>query len=380
MCEPYVFKPSGNDLRKVMYYHGIPLDDQITCPFHDDNRPSCHIDYESGTFYCFACGVSGDAFEFVKLAYPKLNGIKQLQRYFRILKSKKVKPLKNDNFRASKKRQDKLKNKQYYEDISHDYYYGLKTLDWKKEKGPEQQYLKARGFNSKTMNEFGVKLTVTSKAYPIIFPIFDMGNFAGYVCRTMNKNVEKRAKYLYNTGFSRNHTLGGYYKNEVVVLCEGYLDMIKLRQFGLTNVACIFGWKITSKQVDKLKAMGVKTIISALDTDLPGRKGTDYLKNFFNVIRFQFPNGIKDPGELTQELFDTAYKQTKQLYRKMEMSANVNSKQHKTGNQKQRSKQVKNSLHKGRRQSKDPFLEGRGARHRTNNPRQLRKQRQSNMS
>lgn len=334
MCKEYVFNPNGKDLRKVMYFFGIPLDNQIVCPFHDDNRPSCHVDYDSGIFHCFACGASGNAFDFVRYAFPKINVIKQLQRYNRILKSKKVKPLNNMKFRSTGKRQKILENREYYEELAHHYFFGNKRVDWKRVDKSTREYMQNRGFTSKTLIEHDVRLTITNEYYPYIFPIYDMDIFRGYVCRTTNKRVEQRAKYLYNTGFTRNDTLGGRYDNEVVVLCEGFLDKLKLNQFGLTHVACIFGWKITSKQIDKLKARGVKYIISALDLDGPGRKGTRHLENYFDVIPFQFPkyvtddngdyvldkNGrrklLKDPGDLVQSSFDIAYSKTKALYRK----------------------------------------------------------------
>lgn len=314
MCEEHKFHPTGNDLRRVMYYYGVPLDDQITCPFHDDNRPSCHVDYDDGTFYCFACGVAGDAFDFVKLANPKLNGLMALRLYFNILSSKKVKHLKNSAIRKSKKK--KQKDKTYLLEVAHDYFFGLRSVDWKNYDGEYKPYLKQRGFNSNILIKEQVKLTETNKSFPIIFPIYDNGIFRGYVCRTTLKHVEKRGKYLYNEGFSRIDTLGGNYKNDTVVLCEGYLDGIKLRQFGLKYVASIFGWKITAKQVEKLRQAGVKYIISALDTDKPGRKGTDHLKNFFEVVEFQFPKGVKDPGEMNEQQFEIAYKKTKALFRK----------------------------------------------------------------
>lgn len=332
MCKEYVFAPNGNDLRKVFYFFGIPLDEQIICPFHDDNRPSCHVDYDSGTFYCFACGASGNAYDAVRLAYPKINDLKCLQRYYKILKSKRVKPLNGMQFRMSKSRRNKLIDKEHLEDLAHDYFFGLQRTEWKRVDKKHREYLQGRGFTSKTLTDYDVRINEANVYYPYIFPLYDLDVFRGYVCRTTNKRVENRAKYLYNTGFSRNDTLGGDYDSEVVVLCEGYLDKLKLNQFGLKKVACIFGWKITQKQIDKLRSRGVKYIISALDKDGPGRKGTDYLHNFFEVIPFQFPkyvtdnNGkyvlnnkgfkkrLKDPGDLCQHSFNIAYKKTKALF------------------------------------------------------------------
>lgn len=316
MQKPVEFKPNGTDLKKILYYYGIEEEDKIVCPFHDDNRPSCHINLEEGIFHCFACEVSGDAFQFVKLANPKLNNLNQLILYFAILNSKKVKNVKSLKIRTGKTKKQKQVDKRVQLDDAYDFYFGLRSIDWTDVDSQYKDYMLSRGFNEDTLNLCKAKLTYTDNNYPLIFPIFDLDQFKGYVCRTTNKVIEKRRKYLYNTGFSRIDTLGGNYNNDVVVLCEGFMDMLKMRQYGLIHVAAIFGWKITNKQVDKLKARGVKTIISALDTDIPGRKGTDYLKNFFDVVEFQFPKGVKDPGDLSSEQFKLAYRKTKKLYRR----------------------------------------------------------------
>jgi DNA primase len=323
----YQFKPDGNDLKRVMYHYGLDSEDKIVCPFHDDHRPSCHINYDEGVFHCFACEASGDAFDFVNLANPKLDGLSTLILYYAILNSKKVKKLKLSKARSSKIKTEKENDKQLDYEIASDYYYGLKSINWKRERSTYKKYMLKRGFKSSTLNLAKAKLTYTNNAYPIIFPLMDMDTFKGTVCRTTDKRVEQKRKYLYSKGFSRVDTLAGRYDNEVVVLVEGYMDYLKMRQFGLTHVAAILGWKITSKQIDKLRARGVKTIISALDMDKPGRKGTEYLKNFFDVVEFQFPKGVKDPGDLNEQQFEIAHRKTKQIYRKLRRrKTNVNSK------------------------------------------------------
>ena len=314
-----VFNPDGNDLRKVFYYYGVLEEEKIVCPFHDDQRPSCHVNFDDGIFHCFACEASGDAFQFVKMANPKLDGLKALRLYFAILNSEKVKNVKNRNIRKSKKKSERnkaVKQAELY-DVAHDYYFGLKSVDWRKNDSTYKAYMNKRGFKDKTLNTIGAKQTITSKNYPLIFPIMDMDLFKGYVCRTIDKHVEKKRKYLYNEGFSRVNTLAGRYDSDVVVLVEGYMDMLKMRQFGLNYVAAILGWKITRNQIDKLKAMGVKYVISALDMDKPGRDGTEYLKNFFTVIKFKFPKDVKDPGDLTKKQFDIAYEKTKRELREI---------------------------------------------------------------
>lgn len=325
--KPYTFEPDGNDLQKVMFYYGLEVDDpesRIICPFHDDNRPSMQINLDEGIFHCFACQVGGDAFEFVRLVHSEISGRSQLILYFMILNSKKVNKLKLNNVSANvvERKERSEENKEQEQIMALDYYEGLRTDDWGKVDSIYKDYMIDRGFNTSILNYAKAKLTITDDNYPIVFPIYDNGEFKGYVCRTTNKKVERTRKYLYNKGFSRNSTLGGDYTKKVVVVTEGLFDALRLKQYGLDQVVAIFGWKITKNQIDKLRDQGVTTIISALDLDKPGKEGTDYLRNFFDVIEFQYPlyiegtkELIKDPGDLTEKQFKKAYSKTKKLFR-----------------------------------------------------------------
>jgi hypothetical protein len=195
-----------------------------------------------------------------------------------------------------------------------DYYFGLKSIDWENDNSDDiefvRTYMNKRGFTNRILNRCRAKVNY-SQSYPIIFPIVDNGNFRGWLCRTPFKAIEKKRKYLYNEGFSRRNTICGTYKSKIFVVVEGYMDMLKFKQFGIKNVGAILGWKITAQQIAKLKEAGVELIISALDNDKCGKRGTIYLKQFFDVIPFQYPDGIKDAGEMDQKTFDRAFKNTK---------------------------------------------------------------------
>lgn len=39
---------------------------QIKCPFHEDDKPSCRIYTETNTFHCFGCNATGDQVEFIE--------------------------------------------------------------------------------------------------------------------------------------------------------------------------------------------------------------------------------------------------------------------------------------------------------------------------
>ena len=167
-----------------------------------------------------------------------------------------------------------------------------------------------RGFSASALNKARAKITY-NKNYGLIFPMLDNGKFKGWVCRTTIKEIEKKRKYLYNEGFSRATTLvGNYGKLDYVFVVEGYMDRLKFLQFGESNVVAILGWKISQQQINKLKAKGITKIIAALDNDDCGKKGTECLKQYFDVTKFSYLKGIKDPGDMNEKNFNKMLKRT----------------------------------------------------------------------
>ena len=320
--EPFTYRCGGEELAKVLAYYGLLPDEKsmsqkIVCPFHKDLNPSMIVDLEEGRFFCFGCGLSGDAARFVELMNPKLNSLQAARKYFRILKSKKTEKV---DLSGRVKKHKKPSQESY--EIAWDYYHGLSNVEWFRDTSEEvlkaRAYMAERGFTYRTLLQCGAKVTYNSK-YPIIFPIMDNGEFKGWVCRTMDKETEQKRKYLYNTGFSRRNTLAGSYSDcDYVFVVEGYMDMLKFIQFGVENVVAVLGWKMTTEQEKKLKDAKVRYIISALDNDVCGRQGTDYLRTIFtNVIRFRYLKGVKDAGEMSCKQFDIMYSKTMQELIKM---------------------------------------------------------------
>ena len=310
----------GKELAKVLIYYGliadvVSSDFNIICPFHEDINPSMRICLADGSFFCFGCEAKGNALDFVRKVHPELNDLQACVLLEQILNSDEVKKL---NVKYRKKR--RLQNKQALNE-AHDYYYGLRTVDWNNIHTKEEQeileYMKQRGFNARALNIAKCKANYNI-AYPFLFPILDNGEFKGWVGRTMNKYVEKKRKYLYNDGFRKRDTLcGNYEQNKVVFVCEGFMDYLSLRTRGhLKNVVAILGWHISDEQVQKLKDRGVTTVVSALDNDKAGNKGTEYLKQFFHVIRFDYPDGIKDAGEMSEQELKTAIRRTREAYKR----------------------------------------------------------------
>lgn len=315
-------KGQGISLAKVLWYYNLipnttSLSQKIVCPFHDDINPSMIVSLEDGSWFCFGCNLTGDAVKFVKLMESKYNGLNDLQAYKKYLQILKSDKCSNIIINRSLVKQKPLRRHLYNE--AYDYYYGLRKVNWIKSGESEvisaRSYMRKRGFSSKTLLKCGAKVTYNNN-YGLIFPMLDNGKFKGWVCRTMIKSIEEKRKYLYNEGFSRATTLVGDYgtKNYVFVV-EGYMDRLKFIQFGEDNVVAILGWKMSPQQIQKLKDRGITKIISALDNDDCGKKGTEFLKKHFEVTRFTYLKGVKDPGEMTQESFNKMFARTMKQFK-----------------------------------------------------------------
>lgn len=303
-------EPTRN-FAKVLYHYKL-IDDtvydkvKIKCPFHGDDKPSLQVNIDKDYFYCYGCGAKGDILEFVR-RIEKCSPLKAIIIYNKIIYNKQTQNI-------TIKQSTKKTNKEALNDAKI-YFYSLPTVDWKHEKKTAAlKYMLKRGFTRKVMQECDIRINYND-TYPIIMPMVDNGKFKGYVSRAV---VPSDRKYLYNFGFSRRKTLVGNYFDDYVVITEGYMDWLKLQQFGIKNSVAILGWKITDEQISKLQQKGITKIISALDNTPTGEKGTEYLKQYFDVIRFKLPNSIKDIGDLDKFHFNYCWMNIKKQIRKEE--------------------------------------------------------------
>lgn len=319
---------SLNQFIAALKHYNIYQEDEqykIICPFHGDKNPSLQINKQTGFFYCYGCGLSGGAFELVKNYEPNLSPIEIYKKLHSFVKEGKGDIGGRDVYTYTNLPythsfvDSKVKYKEGIK-LAKDFYFNLPETNWYKlpeEAIPILRYIKHRGFTTSTLKKFGAKFTY-NKNYPIVFPMYDNGIFRGYVMRTDDPIVEDQRKYMYCKSFRRRITLPGDYKNSTIILVEGFLDMLKAKQYGIKYVAAVLGWKLTSEQFEKLKRCGVKTIICALDNDEWGRKGYKYLKricsvNHISVKRIRYPKTMKDMGDLNEENSKLILKQIKQF-------------------------------------------------------------------
>lgn len=326
----------GQGLAAVLLYYGM-IDrvdssvEKLVCPFHADRNPSMKVDFIDGSFYCFGCGARGRAKDFVKRYEKQNRSLDDLEcevKYRRILKQTDER----ETPRFLKPAQEVVRGLQRQQyDEAYGFYHGLRATPWTSPEYPEEQamleYMQARGFTAETLAAARAKVTF-SDPYQLIFPVLDNGKFKGWVSRTADPVVASYRKYLYNTGFRKALCLVGDYgtfKGErdghgndldsYVVVVEGYMDRLKLLQLGVKNVVAIFGWKMSEIQEQKLRDCGIVNIVSALDNDDCGRKGTAWLlEKKFNVTRFCYLKGLKDPGDMDEQSFAKMWERTMRKY------------------------------------------------------------------
>lgn len=295
-------------LRVLEYYNLIsPADTlvdkfKIVCPFHGDVNASLQINLEENRYFCYGCGVKGDAREFVR-DMEKIDDLTSWLKYETILNTTEV-----SNYKIQP---IEIETPERLMELAKRYYFSLPKTNWDNEKNT---YLQNRGYTNKVLKKVGAKLNPNNN-YGIVMPMIDMNEFRGYVCRATNKEVESRRKYLYNKGFTRRNTLVGNYDKPWVVICEGYMDWLRFKMYGINNTCAILGWKITPIQVEKIKEY-TDCVISALDNTDTGKQGTKVLKQYFNVIRFKFPENAKDPGDLDTFDFMKSWMETVDRVRK----------------------------------------------------------------
>lgn len=299
-------KYDGVDLEKILIHFGLidvceSVKTKIICPFHGDTDPSMSINFSSGEFYCFGCGVRGNACDFIQLVYPEKDRLDCMLELERIVHSDKIEKL------HVQRKVSKRKNYNHLLCVAEDYFYGLKRVDWNHIQTEEQEqvllYMKERGFCESDLNVADCRVSC-NWSHPVIFPILDNGRFCGYVCRAINEEHEKNGKYMYNEGFRKRYVLCGRYEEEkILFVCEGYLDYLSLKTRGkLKNVVAFLGWHMSDEQCKKIKEKGITKIVCCLDNknlDESGKKGYELLKKHFDtVISFPYPEGVKDPGEM----------------------------------------------------------------------------------
>ena len=285
------------------------------CPFHNEKTPSFSVSQEKQIYKCFGCG------EAVKYLANRANIPLEMNNGEKSKSAKKKDLLYRVNVEAAKFFFSNLMNnqnaKEYFlnrgikEETIKKFGLGFANDSW----NSLMFYLRKKGINDTLLEEAGLISINKEKGSKydrfrnrVIFPVFDyQGRVIGFGGRVLDDSKPKylnspetlvfqKGTNLYGLNFALKHNMSERY----FVIVEGYMDLISLHQYGITNVVASLGTALTINQARLLKRYADKVIIS-YDADMAGQmatlRGLEILRTAgFDVRVLNIPQG-KDPDE-----------------------------------------------------------------------------------
>lgn len=301
------------------------------CPFHNEKTPSFTVYPATQSFYCFGCGAGGDAITFVKkienLDY--LDAVKTLA-----LRAGLQMPQEGFDDSLSKRRRRILEmNREaarFYHSVllspegkvGYDYYIGralsAATINhFGLGFAPNQwdallKHMRAKGYQPAELVDAGLARKGQKGYYDnfrnrVMTPIIDVrGNVIAFGGRVLDDSkpkyintgdtlVYKKTNELFALNFAKDS------KEDALVLCEGYMDVIAMHQAGFTNAVAGCGTALTTEQV-RLISRYAKEVILTYDADEAGQKALQKAMTLFDQtdVKVRIPAlvGGKDPDEI----------------------------------------------------------------------------------
>ena len=317
------------------------------CPFHQEKTPSFSVNTQKGFYHCFGCGVSGDAIRFLmdydNLPFPE--AVEQLAAFNGL-----DVPYEDDG--------------RHYDAQEKDLYdLGLECLAdaaaffheafYSDAGKAARDYLRQRHLKKQTVDTFMLGYAPANNAllnhlgskYPqqllqdvgligkkddhyydwfrerVIFPIHNSkGKIIAFGARAMGDAQPKYLNSPETTWFNKRFELYGLYqamqaRERTLLVTEGYMDVIKLWQHGVTNAVAALGTAIGDTHISQLKKRADKTYFS-FDGDTAGQKAArKALEAVFaqhdkqHEWRFMFMPVGEDPDSLVERSGVQAFRQ-----------------------------------------------------------------------
>ena len=306
------------------------------CPFHSEKTPSFTVYPADNSFYCFGCGVGGNAITFIRqmehLDYPDAVEF--------LAKRAGITLVRSGESKYEKKSIDKSRLLSMNVDAAKFFHRALFDSS-EKSKNALKYFTEQRGLSIATIKHFGLGFAPDSfdslmkymlqKGYTkdelvvaylagkservhyfdafrnrVMFPIIDVsGNVIAFGGRVMDDSKPKYKNSMDTPVFkkSRNLFALNFAKNtgsESLILCEGYMDVIALHAAGFTNAVATLGTAITPEQARVMSRYTKKVIIS-YDADEAGQKAAQKAMKLLGEVGLDVGiikvPGAKDPDE-----------------------------------------------------------------------------------
>lgn len=301
------------------------------CPFHNEKTPSFTVYPATQSFYCFGCGAGGDAITFLKkienLDYldavktlAQRAGLQMPQEGFDDSLSKRRRRILEMNREAARFYHSVLLSPEGK--VGYDYYIGralsAATINhFGLGFAPNQwdallKYMRAKGYQPAELVDAGLARKWQKGYYDnfrnrVMTPIIDVrGNVIAFGGRVLDDSkpkyintgdtlVYKKTNELFALNFAKDS------KEDALILCEGYMDVIAMHQAGFTNAVAGCGTALTTEQV-RLISRYAKEVILTYDADEAGQKALQKAMTLFDQtdVKVRIPAlvGGKDPDEI----------------------------------------------------------------------------------
>lgn len=301
------------------------------CPFHNEKTPSFTVYPATQSFYCFGCGAGGDAITFVKkienLDYldavktlAQRAGLQMPQEGFDDSLSKRRRRILEMNREAARFYHSVLLSPEGK--VGYDYYIGralsAATINhFGLGFAPNRwdallKYMRAKGYQPAELVDAGLARKGQKGYYDnfrnrVMTPIIDVrGNVIAFGGRVLDDSkpkyintgdtlVYKKTNELFALNFAKDS------KEDALILCEGYMDVIAMHQAGFTNAVAGCGTALTTEQV-RLISRYAKEVILTYDADEAGQKALQKAMTLFDQtdVKVRIPAlvGGKDPDEI----------------------------------------------------------------------------------
>lgn len=300
------------------------------CPFHSEKTPSCTIYPEQQSFYCYGCGAGGDVITFIRrienLSF--MESIEMLAKRCGVIIPENKEEEKRSRTRARTFEINRAAANFYFKNLTGNdktglayfaerkllpatikkYALGFAPNSW----DSLSKYLLQKGFSEDELITAGLcHRSKNGSIYDVfrnrvIFPIVDTrGNVIGFGGRVMDDSTPKylntaqtpvfdKGRNLFSLNFAKDSS------SNILILAEGYMDVIAINQAGFSNVVATLGTAITADQA-RLISRYASEVIIAYDSDGAGQKATKKAIAHFNDVglsaRILHIENAKDPDE-----------------------------------------------------------------------------------
>ena len=307
------------------------------CPFHNEKSPSFSVSPGKQMYYCFGCGAGGNVITFL-MEYENYTFAEALK----VLADRAGVPLpQEDNSREAKAREElrttllkinKLAASFFYwqlhqpqGEIGYRYFKNRALTDetikrfglgFAGKSGGLYQFLKGKGYDDAILKETGLFAIEERGARDkfwnrVMFPIMDVNNrVIGFGGRVMGDGTPKylnspetkifdKSRNLYGLNYARTA------REDYLLVCEGYMDVIALHQAGFSNSVASLGTALTSQHANLLKRYTNRVILT-YDSDGAGIRAAlraiPLLKEAGISTKVLNMKPYKDPDEFIKNL------------------------------------------------------------------------------